>query len=464
MQGTLGLARKPRIIVVGDVMLDVAVHGSCSKLANEAPIPVFKKERTRKALGGSGNVAANLAAMGCESLHLVGRVGVDAGATEVVKLCEAVNIKSWFARGSEPTITKTRYYAGKTLLFRHDEEVIAGLKNDEENWIICSVKALLESEPIDCVVLSDYAKGVLTDRICREIITACRAANICTVVDPKGRADKYYGCTVMKPNRVELKGLFMVGTEDMASAHKRVADICGCTASCITLSEDGISLGTLDGIIHRRNRRAEVVDVTGAGDVVCATLAYMWPLVEDKGRILEVANHYAMTSVGHLGSYVLQPNDFINCEKVKSIDAVATATVGKRVVFTNGCFDILHAGHLGLLKECALMGDMVVVGLNSDASVARLKGPTRPIHTVAERAAALAALDWISYIVVFEENTPRELLEVLRPAVLVKGGDYKAEDVVGREFAGEVVIVPFVAGHSTTRTVGLIKSREQDAK
>lgn len=464
MQATLGLARRPRIIVVGDVMLDVAVHGACNKLANEAPIPVFKKERTRKALGGSGNVAANLAAMGCESLHLVGRVGVDAGATEVVRLCEAAGIVPWFARGSEPTITKTRYYAGKTLLFRHDEEVVAELKEDEEDWIICSVKALLECGGIDCVVLSDYAKGVLTARVCREVITACRAASVYTVVDPKGRGDKYYGCTIMKPNRVELKGLFGVGTEDMAAAHKRVRDVCGCVASCITLSEDGMSLGTLDGIIHRRNRRAEVVDVTGAGDIVCATLAYMWPLVEDKARILEFANHGAMTSVGHLGSYVLQAHDFINCEKVKSIDAVAGATEGKRVVFTNGCFDILHAGHLGLLKECALMGDVVVVGLNSDASVARLKGPTRPIHSVADRAAAIAALDWISYIVVFEEDTPAQLLEVLRPAVLVKGGDYKAEDIVGREFAGEVVIVPFLTGHSTTRTVGLIKSREQDAK
>ncbi len=458
MDLTLGLGRKPRIAVVGDVMLDVAVHGSCTKLANEAPIPVFRERGSRRvALGGCGNVAANLAAMGCDQLYLFSRVGDDAAGEQIRHLCDHVGINTFMIEVEEfPTITKTRYYADKTLLFRHDEEIVEPLEAAQEERILAGLRSLIPT--IDCVVLSDYAKGFLTESLCQAIIAICNEFGVSTIVDPKGYATKYHGCTLIKPNRVELKALFGIGTEDMAAAHARVAEVVGCAASCITLSEDGMSLAEKGAApIYRRNRRAEVIDVTGAGDVVCATLAYMWPLVADRAHILEVANNFAMVSVGHLGSYVLQTSDFLIGHKLRSIDEVAAATAGKRVVFTNGCFDILHAGHLGLLKECAQLGDLVVVGLNSDASVARLKGPTRPIHSAADRAAALAALDWVSYIVVFKEDTPASLLQVLRPAVLVKGGDYKADEVIGREYANEVVIVPTLAGHSTTRTVNLIR-------
>lgn len=471
MEYTLNLSRKPNIIVVGDIFLDHTFHtNNVARLANEAPIPVYKHSREVWSLGGAGNVIANLANMGCAKLYAFGRVGAaaDAHTAHIAALLDTYKVHNQLLYDPAlPTIVKNRYYCGKMLLFRHDHEDVAPLTATQEDAILASLADILAagSDPIDCIVLSDYNKGVLTPRLCRETIALARAHNVMTCVDPKDDPAKYTGCTLIKPNKVETQKLFgvQVTGSNTKQAHEAIHAKLGCAASVITLSEHGATYfdGGCDDVIHCANRPMEVIDVTGAGDVVCATLAYLYPLHANKQEILRLANALAMISVGHLGSYILQPHDFVRCRTVlhtnKRIDVhslrniLAAAPV--KSVFTNGCFDIMHVGHLDLLKRCKEMGDIVIVGLNSDASIRRLKGPERPIMTLEKRVAFLSALESVDYVVVFDEDTPANVLAQIHPSILVKGGDYTVEQIVGREYAGEVRIVPFVDGYSSTSVI-----------
>lgn len=480
MEYTLNLPRTPNIIVVGDIFLDHTFHtNTVARLANEAPIPVYKHSREVWSLGGAGNVIANLASMGCANLYAFGRVGAaaDAHTAHIAALLDTYKVHNKLLYDPAlPTIVKNRYYCGKMLLFRHDHEDVAPLTVTQEDAILASLADILAAgdTPIDCIVLSDYNKGVLTPRLCRELIALARAYNVMTCVDPKEDPAKYAGCTLIKPNKVETQKLFgiQVNGSNTRQAHEAIHAKLGCAASVITLSEHGATYfdSGCDDVIHCANRPMEVIDVTGAGDVVCATLAYLYPLhVANKQEILRLANAFAMISVGHLGSYILQPQDFIACRAVlhtnKRIDVRGLRTIlavapGKSV-FTNGCFDIMHVGHLDLLKRCKEMGDIVIVGLNSDASVRRLKGPERPIMSVEKRVAFLSALESVDYVVVFEEDTPADILAQLRPSILVKGGDYKAEQIVGREYVDEVRIVPFVDGYSSSSVIRTVLATAQ---
>ena len=450
METCLSIGRHPRIAVIGDIMLDKSYFGSVSKIANEAPIPVFRCATEKVTLGGCGNVAANLAAFGCDALYLFGRVGQDSAAETIKELCIKTGICDRFIY-SDTTTVKNRYYCGNTLLFRHDEEVNTALLPEQIDRLL---EELWSCDQLDCIILSDYNKGVLTQELCQRIICGANERGIVTVVDPKADAAKYIGCTVIKPNLAECKALFGIDGREGATAHATIRELCKCKASVITLSENGMSYCSDKTFIQRANRKMEVIDVTGAGDIVCSVIAYLYPLNVEVQRLLDVANFFAMRSVGHLGSYTLQHGDFIACRAAMQNNKVVgwkEAATADQAVFTNGCFDICHVGHLNLLKRCRDLGDVVIVGLNSDASIRRLKGPSRPIQNLETRAAFLSALEYVDYICIFEEDTPEELIKVIRPAVIVKGGDYKAEEVVGRESAGRVEIVPLIEGYSTSK-------------
>lgn len=459
----LSIGRKPSIIVVGDIMLDKSHFGAVGKIANEAPIPVFKcTAAVKESLGGCGNVASNLAAMGCNKLFLFSRVGPNASAIE--QLCKTKDINCFLISCEESKTTiKNRYYVGKTLLFRHDEEECNHLTDEQADCITEGVSNIIKSGThIDCIVLSDYNKGVLTPYLCQKLIALANQHDVATVIDPKVSAEKYFGCTVIKPNLTECAALFKCNGLSGAEAHATIRELCGCKTSVITMSEHGISYGDTEHYIHRRNTQMEVIDVTGAGDIVCSVLAYLYRLAPPE-KILEVANFFAMRSIGHLGSYTLERCDFLACRASmnnnKVVDASAIHFAGS-IVFTNGCFDICHRGHIELLKRCRDFGNCVVVGLNSDASVRCLKGESRPIQNQETRAAFLSSLPYVDYICIFEEDTPEELIKQIRPAVLVKGGDYTVEQIVGREFAGRIEIVPFLDGNSTTRIVDAIRSKD----
>jgi D-beta-D-heptose 7-phosphate kinase/D-beta-D-heptose 1-phosphate adenosyltransferase len=473
MEHVINIANKPNIIVVGDIFLDHTFYGSVSRIANEAPVPVYKHDREVWSLGGAGNVLANLAQMGCNQLFAFGRTGsaTDYNTTKITSLLTKYNITNKLIYDDDvSTIVKNRYYCGKTMMFRHDQETVSWLSSTQEDTMLEQInKLILNPEtPINCIVFSDYNRGFLTHRLCQSIVNLAQTRGIFTCVDPKEDATKYTGCSLIKPNRAETLKLFGVQVEgkDTKHAHEVIHKVVGCTDSVITLSEHGATLSGSGStsIIHCANQPMEVIDVTGAGDIVCATLAYLYPKHSNKQEILKVANILAMISVTHLSSYVLHLPDFINCgalmNKEKRIEASKLRTIldvlheeKQTSVFTNGCFDIIHVGHLDLLKRCKEMGNIVIVGLNSDASISRLKGPERPINALEKRVAFLSALTYVDYIVVFEQDTPAELLAQLRPSILVKGGDYTVEQLVGREHAGEVRIVPFISGYSSTSVI-----------
>jgi D-beta-D-heptose 7-phosphate kinase/D-beta-D-heptose 1-phosphate adenosyltransferase len=476
MEHVIHITHKPNIIVVGDIFLDHTFYGSVSRIANEAPVPVYKHDREVWSLGGAGNVLANLAQMGCNQLVAFGRTGSssDSNTSQITDLLTKYKITNKLLYDeSVSTIVKNRYYCGKTMMFRHDQVTVSWITPSQETKILEQFSAIIQNPetPIHCIVFSDYNRGFLTKRLCQEIIQLAKTRGIFTCVDPKEDATKYRGCSLIKPNRVETLKLFGIQVEgiDTKHAHDVIHTIVGCTDSVITLSENGATLCSGSGsIIHCANQPMEVIDVTGAGDIVCATFAYLYPIYSNKREILKVANILAMISVSHLSSYVLRLPDFIKCgallNKEKRITEPKLRTIlevlhaEKQIsVFTNGCFDIIHVGHLDLLKRCKEMGNVVIVGLNSDASISRLKGPERPINNLEKRIAFLSALTYVDYIVVFEEDTPAELLAQLRPSILVKGGDYKPEQLLGREYAGEVRIVPFIDGYSSTSVIRAIR-------
>ncbi len=473
MEHILHIAHKPNIIVVGDIFLDHTFYGSVSRIANEAPIPVYKHDREVWSLGGAGNVLANLAQMGCNQLFAFGRIGSssDHNTAQITSLLSKYNIYNKLLYDETmSTIVKNRYYCGKTMMFRHDQETVSWITSAQEDIVLEQISSILinPETPVSCIVFSDYNRGFLTKRLCQELIQLAKTHGVFTCVDPKEDATKYRGCSLIKPNRAETSKLFGVQVEgkDTKHAHEVIHTIVGCTDSVITLSENGATLfqsGT-DTPLHCANQPMEVIDVTGAGDIVCATLAYLYPIYSNKQEILKIANILAMISVSHLSSYVLRSPDFIKCStlmnKEKRIECSRLRKIidvlhedKQMSVFTNGCFDIIHVGHLDLLKRCREMGHIVIVGLNSDASISRLKGSERPINNLEKRIAFLSALTYVDYIVVFEEDTPAELLAHLRPSILVKGGDYTPEQLVGREHAGEVRIVPFVNGYSSTSVI-----------
>jgi D-beta-D-heptose 7-phosphate kinase/D-beta-D-heptose 1-phosphate adenosyltransferase len=488
MQTALGslAAAEQVFIVVGDFMLDKVTTGQLRGIANEAPISVFKEcGGSKYLLGGAGNVCANLAALSkagssgssnCK-VAAVGLIGADEHGEALHSLCRAQGIISDFliVDPQRPTTCKHRYYINNRLVFRSDNESTTTAEAGMELEIMNKIVTIVEATRAVCpnrrikIILSDYNKGTLTDKLRQSIIVYAKGEHIETFVDPKTDLAMYYGCTFIKPNKTETARLGRIHVDEIGleAAHRRIHELLDCNYSLITLAEAGMSLGVAEAANPaaagptfyngRPSTQLEVIDVTGAGDVVLAIMAYMWGFGISYNTCLEIANYIAQKSVMHCGTYVVNGADWL---AAMTAAAVVPAAKQPRVVFTNGCFDILHVGHLRLLEAARGFGDKLIVGINSDESVRRLKGPTRPIRSAAMRAEMLKALPWVDEVVVFDEDTPYELLTRLqpRPNVLVKGGDYKVADVVGRELVNEVVIFPFQGATDGTSTSSIIAS------
>jgi D-beta-D-heptose 7-phosphate kinase/D-beta-D-heptose 1-phosphate adenosyltransferase len=450
----------PNIIVVGDIMLDINNYTHVEKLANEAPIPVFNFARDEKKLGGCGNVLQNLRGLGCAELYIFSCVGDDENGTYVSTLVDSVGAHNHLQVVPDyVTTTKIRYFADSKIMFRCDVENSAAQKKALGS--ICFADAILElckTTRIDCIVLSDYNKGVLHTQQCKEIIAVANSLGIMTCVDPKNDYMKYTGCTLIKPNRHEAYAL--LGLASIDALHRKMVDSVSCKYSVITLSEDGISLFDGTAVYHERPTIHSIVDVTGAGDVVCSVLAFFLCQGSSVSDAIKTATQIATFSVEHPGTYVIQPSDLHRLTikanmtlRAEQLGALRELYPNKKIAFTNGCYDLFHTGHLSVLEFCKGQADIVVVGINSDASVKRLKGPTRPIHNQETRAAVVLSNKNVDYVVVFEEDTPLELIRELRPDYLIKGGDYTIESIVGREYAKETLVVPLVAGVSTSNTI-----------
>lgn len=473
--------RDTRILCVGDVMLDRYIYGDVERVSPEAPIPVLRVREERAMLGGAGNVVRNLAALGAH-VSFVGVVGADDAGAEIAGMLEALpQVDARLVTdASRRSTVKTRYVGMNQQMLRADRETVAALGLARQEELVGHIRALLPAAQV--LVLSDYGKGVLTAAVCRAAIEEARDLNIPVVVDPKGRNyAQYRGASVITPNRRELAeatGHMLVDEASIVAAARELLDQSGISSVLVTRSQEGMSVVVDDGTVtHLPAEAREVFDVSGAGDTVVSTLATALAaglsLVDAAG----LANAAAGLVVGKVGTAVVYRDELsakLRERKLTSLDQkVATQHAardivagwrrkGLRVGFTNGCFDLLHPGHVALLAQARSLCDRLVIGLNSDASVTRLKGPTRPIQPDVARATVLASMSNVDLVVLFEEDTPRELIEMLRPDVLIKGGDYTVETIVGADFVqsygGRVEIIDLVPGFSTTKTVEKMNS------
>jgi D-beta-D-heptose 7-phosphate kinase/D-beta-D-heptose 1-phosphate adenosyltransferase len=468
-----------RVLVIGDVMLDRYVWGSVDRISPEAPVPVLRSVHTTRVPGGAANVAMNLAGLGAQATQ-AGFWGDDLEQRELDELLSDAGIDvSGMVLSGHPTISKTRVMARQQQLLRMDVEDASARPQSEQDALL--ERALNLMTGADGVILSDYAKGSLTPALCRSVIEAARGRGIPVLVDPKDKSfTKYAGATTICPNLSELSvatGMAGSKVDELISAGKRLVVETGIDFLTVTLSEKGILLLFRDSSFHSPARAREVFDVSGAGDTVIATMAACLVSGLDPVSAVNLSNVAAGIVVGKTGTAPISRNELVaeltassamsSPEKVLDnyqlmVRIAEWRATGHRIVFTNGCFDILHVGHITLLEQCRHFGDKLIVAINSDASVQCLKGPTRPVVGEKERARVLAALASTDAVTIFEEETPLNLIRRIRPDILVKGGDYTTETVVGAEdvmsWGGRVEIVPTVPGYSTTSTITRMKT------
>ena len=464
------------VLCIGDAMLDRFVYGSVDRISPEAPIPVLCTEREDAMLGGAGNVVRNLVALGAHPAF-VAVVGDDEAGREVGRLLgehHEIDPCLVIEPGRQTTI-KTRFFASSQQLLRADCETRAPLAQFSRDQVLARAEHLIERAGV--VVLSDYGKGVLAPPVVSELISRAKAMGKKVIVDPKGTDyTRYRGASLLTPNRKELHeatGMAVDTDAAVVVAARRLIETCGVEAVLVTRSQDGMTLVPAKGEVHHLPAEArEVFDVSGAGDTVVATLAAAvasGATLLDAARIANVAAGIVVGKVGTAVAYATEVvaalhHDEIMTAETKVADRVTAADMlerwrrkGMKVGFTNGCFDLLHPGHVSLLNQAKGQCDRLVVGLNSDASVGRLKGPTRPVQSESARAAVLASLAAVDLVVIFGEDTPLELIRALKPDVLVKGADYTVDTVVGaadvQSWGGRVVLADLVAGQSTTNTI-----------
>jgi len=467
------------VLCVGDLMLDEFVYGEVSRISPEAPAPVIAVQRSEIDIGGAGNVARNIASLGARCIF-VGLVGEDeVGKTLKAELARESLIESVLVCDpGRPTTRKVRFVSEhfSTHMLRADWELAQPASAGVEQQLIDAILPLLPRS--DIVLLSDYAKGVLTARVIRNVIDAARKLGKRVIVDPKSaNLAIYRGATLIKPNRKEFAEATRSRADSensIAEAARDVIQLADCEAVLVTQGERGMTLVSRNGAtLHVPGLPVKVRDVSGAGDTVAAALALALAAGADWETALRVANAAAAVAVSKKGAAVVTsselrrrilPHAFLAAEeKITAAGGDLDAHLlewrkqGLRIGFTNGCFDILHPGHVKVLTAARAACDRLIVGLNSDASVKRLKGEGRPVQDERARAEVLAALEAVDLVAIFEEDTPLRLITQIRPSVLVKGGDYTREKVVGHEIVeaggGEVLLVDVLPGFSTTSLV-----------
>ncbi len=463
------------MLVVGDVLLDRFVEGKVGRVSPEAPVAVLNHRAERVLLGGAGNVAANLVAYGAKAI-LVGVAGDDAAAAELRALCAAEGGLDCrlVTDANRPTTVKTRYLSGWHQLLRVDAEDASALPGRIAEALLAAAQAAMSDA--GAVILSDYAKGVLTEATIPGLIAAAREAGIPVIVDPK-KADAaiFAGAALLTPNADEMArfaGLRIETDADAEAACRRILERVAVDAILVTRGEHGMTLLRRGGeALHVPAETHRVFDVTGAGDTVVATLAAALSAGLALPDAVRLANAAAGVVVLKPGTATVSPAELKQALGVASAANVMTAPEardqvaawqrqGLKVGFTNGCFDLLHRGHLHSLDLAARRVDRLVVGVNTDASTVRLKGPGRPVQDLDTRAAVLAALKFVDLVVPFDEDTPAELIEAVAPDVLFKGADYAEVDVVGGDFVkangGRVELLPLLPGYSTTATLARV--------
>ena len=457
-------------------MLDRYWSGGTGRISPEAPIPVVKVENTEDRIGGAGNVALNIASLGAK-VSLLGIVGEDEAASVLRQKFAAAEVNAELVSNPEiPTVTKLRVMSRHQQMLRLDfEESLnqeASLKALEEKFV-----ALIDTKDFGAVVFSDYAKGTLTH--VQTLIQIAKQKKLPCLVDPKGSDfSKYQGATLLTPNRSEFEAVCgdFISEDKMAQSAQSLRKTCDLEALLVTRSEEGMSLYFGEEAEHFSASASDVFDVTGAGDTVIATLATSIAQGSELREAVYLANRAAGIVVGKSGTVAVAYHELeAELSGLSSSAGIVTLahlqslvkqsqSKGRSVVMTNGCFDIIHAGHVSYLEEAKRLGDKLIVAVNSDASVKRLKGEARPINTLERRMQVLAGLQAVDWVVSFSDDTPADLVASVLPDILVKGGDWKTEEIAGGEAVvangGKVMSLSFKEGHSTTAIIDLIKERE----
>jgi len=467
---------QPNILVVGDLMIDHYLWGSCERISPEAPVQVVDIAKETTVLGGAGNVINNLNTLGAQ-VSVSSVIGDDDNGKELLSMLQEIDVNTTniITQKQRKTSKKSRIIAVSQQILRYDKESKDDIMHESSDAILENLSKIIKM--YDMVVLSDYGKGVLTQSLCQGIITLAKENNVRVLVDPKGSDfTKYKGAYLLTPNKKEAILATDIDINDAKSLEKALLKLkskCDLEVSLITLSEDGIA--TLDKKVEIFPTVAkEVFDVTGAGDTVIASIAFALSAGKSIQESAAFANLAAGVVVGKIGSATVSISEIEEYEAslhkstsdahIKSFEDIDNLVKharenGKKIVFTNGCFDILHVGHVKYLQIAKSFGDILIVGLNSDESVSRLKGPTRPVNIAEDRAYLLAALEAVDYVVPFVEDTPYNLIKMIAPDTLVKGGDYEGKAVIGTEFASELKLVDFVDGKSTTKTIEKIQGQ-----
>ncbi len=469
-----------RIAVVGDVMLDEYLRGPVGRMSPEAPVPVIGVETHSRTLGGAANVAHQLVALGA-TVDLVGVIGRDEAGSQLAEACRDIGIddRSLFAVGDRVTTRKLRVMADHQHVARLDFEDARPVTTDTEQAIVAAVG---RAEGVDAIVISDYAKGVVTDAVVSGVIAFGRQWGVPVLVDPKHTdLSRYRGATVIKTNRAEFEAAIghALVDETLAGEARELAVAANADALVVTLGERGlIVVPSVGDEVWRSAAAEEVFDVSGAGDTVIAVLALALASGTSLASASMIATLAAGIAISRSGVTVVGRDELAArvfgapLDKIVGLDRLGLLLErwrleGQRIVFTNGCFDLFHAGHLHLLRSAAELGDVLIVGIDSDASVRALKGEDRPLVPAADRMAVVAALGLVDAVVQFESDELGHLIESVRPDVLVKGGDYLAGEVVGREIVevggGSVVLVPLLPDRSTTVIVDRIRADDLSA-
>ncbi|MCA8898860.1 MAG: D-glycero-beta-D-manno-heptose-7-phosphate kinase [Hyphomonas sp.] len=479
--GLISAGAGKRVVCVGDVMLDRFVYGQVMRISPEAPVPIMRRTREAAMPGGAGNVARNLASLGVRT-SLIGVVGDDAEGRELAELLGALDDveADLIAMRGRPTTLKTRFVAGGQQLLRVDAEETSMIGKATEAELIASI--MDDAAHANLIILSDYAKGAITDKVIEAALQAGERYSIPVIADPKGRDFKRYGAVdLLKPNGHELAHAFGVPAEsdqDVSGALKTAINMLPAKAIVVTRAAKGMSFISRGGkVVHRAGKAREVYDVSGAGDTSIAALALGLAAGGTIEQAVDLAIAASGIAVGKSGTATVSAAELRSALEMgldnggvshvpldTAISQVsAWRDAGLTVGFTNGCFDILHPGHLKVLEEAKARCGRLIVGLNSDASVRRLKGPTRPVNDAESRARVLSGLSAVDAVVVFEEDTPAALIDALQPDLLVKGGDYTIETIVGADTVlargGTVHIVPTVDGQSTTAAIARAKAK-----
>jgi D-beta-D-heptose 7-phosphate kinase/D-beta-D-heptose 1-phosphate adenosyltransferase len=467
--------RRQSALVVGDLMVDRYIVGEVERISPEAPVPILRQREVKSKLGGSGNVILNVASLGAK-VRAVGRIGDDSDGLFISSELQALGVDDSHVFANGQTIVKTRVVAHNQQFIRIDDETIVAPDDAIIEWIIAEIDTILDG--IDVVIISDYAKGFVTEQIAQVFISAAKAKSIPILVDPKGKAGKKYrGATALTPNShefLELVGLAALGDEGEIKAHGlRLCDEYNFDHLILTRSEKGISV--IDRARGSKNDHPaaarDIVDVTGAGDTVVSVIALALSTGFSLDECAQLANVAASLVISRFGAAqtTIEEMDLAldagSCKMPGMVSLLADIETlrdqGKRIVFTNGCFDIVHAGHISNFQQAREFGDVLVVGVNSDESICRLKGAARPIIGLDDRMSLLSAIRYVDYVVPFDEDTPQSLIERIRPDVLVKGKDWQGKEVAGQAFVesygGKAEFIDLEEGLSTSSVINRIK-------